>query len=675
MRYRPDIDGLRAFAIIVVVLFHVGFEAVPGGFIGVDVFFVISGFLITGLITDHLRHGEFSFWEFYARRTRRIFPALLTMVSIVVAVGYFILTPAEYDALGKSAVYSSAFLANVYFWLHTGYFDKAADTMPLLHLWSIGIEEQFYLIWPLSVVLVWRQLRLSQRSTLRALIVATVLLAALCVLWSERDAKSAFFLPFTRLWEFTLGALLLALPPVAKPRLADGLSVLGILAMAFAALTFNTELAYPGYFTLVPCLGAAAVIAAGEGSVSGTVLSLRPNVALGKMSYSLYLWHWPIIVLGGFYLGREDLLPSQRFLLILTALAIAFLSWRFIELPARRRRGPPRHHVAWGATGAAAVAALSFLVVANAGFAWRLPTELGKLRSDDEMTAKFCAQEVLISGLGRRPICVIGAPWGSGAVLAILWGDSHAAHLTPLLDLAAKRQGLTVLFWKGCAPSIDDRTLRRKKQAVQGDYSSKCGKGRKTILDFVRANPSVRLVIIANAWPSYPKTVHDADGSPKDMDDATALRAIEKGLGETIAEIQPQNHTVLLVGDVPRPRFDVPDCVVQATLHLWRKPCNRDTNFLDRDATFEFHRPTESILANLASKQDHVYYLNLLRSMCGPKGCPLRINSEVLYADESHLRRNLSPNAKESLASLLRLDEALRLALDKAPSAEAAKAH
>jgi hypothetical protein len=279
-----------------------------------------------------------------------------------------------------------------------------------------------------------------------------------------------------------------------------------------------------------------------------------------------------------------------------------------------------------------------------------------------------------IPDLGHRPTCVIGAPWGSGKALAVLWGDSHAGHLAPLLDLPAKRQGLTIVHWKGCAPYIDDRTLWRTKPAVQGNYSAKCGKARKTILDFVRSNPSVKLVIIADAWPSYTGTVHDAGTSAEEMDDASALRAIEKGFAATIAEIEPKHHTVLLVGDVPRPRFEVPDCVVQAALKLWRKPCGHDTNFLDRDSTFEFHRPTETMLANLASERDHVYYLNVLKSICGPEGCPLKINGEVLYADDSHLRRNLSLTTRESLATLLKLDEALRLAIDKAPSAEHAEA-
>jgi peptidoglycan/LPS O-acetylase OafA/YrhL len=664
---------LRAFAIAAVVLFHAGFSAVPGGFVGVDIFFVISGFLITGLITDRLRQGDFSFWEFYARRTRRIFPALFAMLPVVLIAGYFVLTPGEYEALGKSAVYSSAFLANVYFWLHTGYFDQAADTMPLLHLWSIGVEEQFYLMWPLSVVLLWRCLKLGRTETLSALVAVTVLLVLLCVVWTAYDAKSAFYLPFARLWEFTLGALLLALPPIREPRLADGLSVCGFLVMAYTALTFNADLTYPGYYAVLPCLGAAAVIAAGEQSLVGRVLSLGPNVLLGKISYSLYLWHWPIIVFYGYYSGIEVLSISEKLSLIFAALAISIVSWRFIELPVRRRHDHPRLHIAYGATVATVVGCIALVVAANAGFSGRLPKELRSLASHDEMTDKRCSQRVSIPDLGKR-VCIVGAPWGSGTGIAVLWGDSHAAHLAPLFDLPAKRQGLSVIVWKGCAPFVDDRTLLRKTRGDRDDFTAKCGIARNKILAFVRANAEVKLAIISNAWPSYPFMVYRAGTSGQDIDAQSALRLIEKGFSAAIAEIAPLHRSVLLMGDVPRANFQVADCVVQATLKLWRKPCTQDMNFLDRNAVFEFHRPTESILANLASDQRHVYYVDVQKLLCGAKGCPLTINGEFIYADGNHLRRDLSLDTRESLASMLHLDQALRLAIDRAPSAKHAEA-
>jgi peptidoglycan/LPS O-acetylase OafA/YrhL len=678
--YRPDVDGLRALAITAVVLFHAGFSAVPGGFVGVDVFFVISGFLITGLITDRLRHREFSFWEFYARRVRRIFPALFAMLTAVLLAGYFILTPDEYQALGESAAYSSTFMANVYFWLHTGYFDQSADSMPLLHLWSIGVEEQFYLIWPLSLVLVWRYVRLGPSASLVALTLVTVVLALLSVVWTSYDAKSAFYLPFTRLWEFTLGAMLLALPIIRQPRLADTLSVLGVLAIVFAALAFNSDLNYPGYYALLPCVGTAAVIVAGERSFVSRILSLGPSVLLGKISYSLYLWHWPIIVFYVYYAGTDLLSTSEKFSpillstsekfsLILSALAISFVSWRFVELPIRRQRGHARLYIALGTSVAAGAACVALVVAATAGFASRLPKELRSLASHDEMARLSCVQRIRIQGL--RKVCVVGAPLGSGTGIAVLWGDSHAFHLGSLLDLSAKKYGLSMIVWRGCPPFVDDVMLRQRERGVRENFTSKCGKTRKQILSYIRANPEVKLIIISNAWPTYPGQVYSPDSSSQEMSKQDSLRLIEKGFSTTMTEIKQLHRPVLLMGDVPRANFSVPNCVMQAALKLWRKPCGEDMNFLDREEVFKLHRPTESILANLASDEYHVYYVDVQKLLCGPQGCPLTINGETIYADGNHLRRDLTLDTRRKLVSLLRLDDAIGLALGPQDAAHA----
>ena len=502
MRYRPDIDGLRAFAVMAVVLFHAGLDAVPGGFVGVDIFFVISGYLITRLIVEQLREGKFSFWDFYARRTRRIYPALFVLIPLVLLAGFFVLTPGEYEDLAMSAIYSSAFLANIYFWLNTGYFDLAAVTMPLLHLWSIGVEEQFYMMWPATLVLVWRFARMGQTATLIALVVATVLLAILCIVWTGLDSKSAFYLPFTRLWEFTLGALVLALPAITWPRLADLLSVLGVAAMVGAALTLNENLPYPGYYAILPCAGAAACMAAGETSLMGHFLSLRPNVMLGKLSYSLYLWHWPIFVYYGLY-TESEVPVYEKLWLIPLALGISYLSWRFVEQPIRRRKDHPRQYVMIGASAAATTACIALLVVANSGFPSRIPESVRALGDREAMMQFDCTERIKLPELrGKR--CVVGAPWGSASKHALLWGDSHARHLLPILNIPAREQGLSILYWAGCPPFIDNDVVQRNNPG-RADYSKNCAQLRRQILDWLAKAPNIDLVIIADAWAIYPE--------------------------------------------------------------------------------------------------------------------------------------------------------------------------
>jgi peptidoglycan/LPS O-acetylase OafA/YrhL len=663
MHYRADIDGLRAIAIASVVLFHVGLGPFPGGFVGVDIFFVISGYLITGLIVERLRQGKFSFWDFYARRTRRIYPALFAMIPVVLLLGYFMLTPGEYKDLGKSALYSSAFLANVYFWLNTGYFDLSAESMPLLHIWSIAVEEQFYVMWPLTLVLLWRFCPMSRAATLKALIIATVLLAIVCIVWTAHDAKTAFFLPFTRLWEFTLGAGVLALPPIRSARLANALSVLGVIAMICAVLLFSEALAYPGYYAILPCVGTAAAIAAGENSLMSRALSLPPPVFIGKVSYSLYLWHWPFIVYYADYAGTRNFSVPERVSLIAVAVAIAYLSYRFIEQPTRHRRDHPRRHVAYGATIAAAAACLSLLVVFSQGFPGRLPVDIRPLGNYDNMSALSCPQRIALSGLGKTPICVLGAPWETASKHALLWGDSHARHLAPLLDLPAREQDIAVVFLRGCPPFIDNDKVQRNNPA-RADYTQNCARRRHHILDWVGETPELDLVIIANAWAIYPDALYEG-GVFDRADPAKALKQIEKGLNDTVAEIDPNRHSILFIGDVPRPGFVVPDCFVQKAAGLWRKPCAQKLDFFS-----ETDRPLQSILAQLASDKDHIYFVDAVKAMCGQQGCPFRVGEEVIYRDGNHLRQDLSISTRQKLVSMLRLSAALRTATSKTPHAE-----
>jgi peptidoglycan/LPS O-acetylase OafA/YrhL len=638
------------------VLFHAGFGAVPGGFVGVDVFFVISGYLITGLIIEKLKQGQFSFWEFYARRTRRIYPALFVMIGIVLLAGFFVLTPSEYAELGESAVYSSAFLANVYFWLNTGYFDRPAETMPLLHIWSIGVEEQFYLIWPLLLVLVWRYLKVGRSAALVATAAITVVLAFLCIVWTAQDARSAFYLPFTRLWEFTLGALLLMVPQISKQALADVIAAFGMAAIIYATLTFSADLAYPGVYAILPCLGTAAVLAAGGRGLVARFLSIGPNVFLGKISYSLYLWHWPMIVFYGTYAGGHD----QKVWLIVAAVGIATVSWRFVELPIRRHKDQPRRAVAFGATAAASTGALAALVVLMAGFPGRLPEELRGLSSDKEMTELHCTELVRLHGLGKKPNCVVGVPWANATKRGVLWGDSHARHLAPLLDIPAHKQGLSLVLWRGCPPFIDNDKIRRNPRK-NAEFSGRCAQSRRQILDWIAKTPGIDLAIIANRWAAFPDKLYD-EGIFDKSDEPNVLMHIQQGLDTTLAEIDPQRHSILLIGDVPFPDFQVPDCALQNSGIFWRRPCQHSLDYFP-----EFERPMQSILTQAASGTDRIYYIDPVKTMCGPKGCPFHVNGEIIYADAHHLRHNLKAATFQQLVSMLRLDETLRSVISKAP--------
>jgi peptidoglycan/LPS O-acetylase OafA/YrhL len=293
--HRPDIDGLRAVAIATVVLFHAAPRFVPSGFVGVDVFFVISGYLITSIILKDLEAGRFSFAGFYARRIKRIFPALAVVLVAVLLAGWIVLLELEYRNLGVHVAAGAGFLTNILLWREAGYFDRAAALKPLLHLWSLGVEEQFYIVWPLALVVAhWRRWRVS-------LFVASVgaLSFAINLRMLADDSAGAFYLPFGRFWELMLGALVAAIPGATDgepTRFRDGAALLGAALVAFALATVDANRPYPGWWALPPTVGTMLIIAAGSRTwISRRLLARAPLVQLGLISYPLYLWHWPLL--------------------------------------------------------------------------------------------------------------------------------------------------------------------------------------------------------------------------------------------------------------------------------------------------------------------------------------------------------------------------------------------
>lgn len=334
--YRPDIDGLRAIAVLAVVVFHAFPSLLPGGFAGVDIFFVISGFLISKHIWEELGAKAFSIRTFYARRVRRIFPALGVVLLACLVMGWAILTPAEYEQLGKHVVGGAIFVSNLVLWKEAGYFDNAADTKPLLHLWSLGIEEQFYIVWPLLLAFFWRYTKHFGWAML-GIIGVSLAYSAMVV---RHDAVADFYSPLTRFWELALGAGLAYLA-AHKPTLGATNRTLvswlglGLILASFAVIEKNY--AFPGAWALLPTLGAACLIYAGEGAwPNRQVLSLRLLVWVGLISYPLYLWHWPLLT---FARIMESGMPSVelRAWLVIASFVLAWLTYKFLERPVRSR--------------------------------------------------------------------------------------------------------------------------------------------------------------------------------------------------------------------------------------------------------------------------------------------------------------------------------------------------
>ena len=342
--YRPDIDGLRAIAVLSVITFHAFPSLLQGGFVGVDIFFVISGYLISKHIWEELAADSFSIRTFYARRVRRIFPALGLVLLASLFFGWVILTPAEYEQLGKHVASGAGFISNLVFWKEAGYFDNAADTKPLLHLWSLGIEEQFYIVWPLILGLLWR--RPHHAWWALPLLLGSSFAYSLYVV--RHDTVADFYSPLTRFWELALGALLahksaqrFGLPERYQPLL----SWLGFSMILFSVVILNSHDAFPGAWVLLPVLGAAFLIHAGErGAVNRHLMSHRWLVWVGLISYPLYLWHWPLLSFARIMESATPA-PGMRVSLILASFILAWLTYKLIERPVRSR--PHSRGIIW----------------------------------------------------------------------------------------------------------------------------------------------------------------------------------------------------------------------------------------------------------------------------------------------------------------------------------------
>jgi peptidoglycan/LPS O-acetylase OafA/YrhL len=333
--YRADIDGLRAVAILPVLLFHAGVAGFSGGFVGVDIFFVISGYLITGIIAREIDEGRFSILKFYERRARRIMPALLPTIAVVLVVAAWLYLPSDFPSVPRSALAATWFLSNVSFFAETGYFQGGAETKPLLHTWSLAIEEQFYIGFPILLMLVARHLPRWRKP-----VVLGIALFSFAIAWwtQAKGDGFAFYLLPPRAWELFTGALLAlgAVPPVRMQGAREAVALVGLAMIAVAVFAYDRHTVFPGVTALLPVLGAAALIHCAPGTVAGRLLATRPLVAVGLISYSLYLCHWPLIVFVE-YAQDARLSGWQSLAVILAAFAIATLSWWFVERPFRDR--------------------------------------------------------------------------------------------------------------------------------------------------------------------------------------------------------------------------------------------------------------------------------------------------------------------------------------------------
>lgn len=659
-RYRADIDGLRAISVAIVVLFHLGVPGFAGGFVGVDVFFVISGFLITGLILDEHSRGEFSFVNFYARRARRILPMLMTVVSVCTVAGYFLLYPDDYRAFASSAVAALLAWSNFFFLHHTGYFDNPSQMMPLLHTWSLGVEEQFYLVWPAFLTTVHRLFGRPSRTVWTAiftLVVATSF--AIALVTTGKNPKAAFYLPFGRAWELALGALLIAVRPalVRIPRpVVEIMPIAGLLAIATAVYNSSAGSPFPGAGALLPTIGAALTIYP-ETSRTQRLLAAQPLRFLGLISYSLYLWHWPLIAFWRVF--NNGGAPTHQVSIVLATIAIALsvLSWLVIEQPARRSKlSPPIVLIGFGIANTFALCIIATIVGAD-GVPGRLPPGMAAIERKDVMWNWRCPQTVDLGMLANGssetpPSCAYGADWATARHRAIIWGDSLAEHLAPVLDIAGRESGTAIALAYGCA-AITQEGAPRNIIVDQPHYEAWCDQARDRVLGIIKGN-RIDTVLLSTSWSfQWPLLDYHSERRAREI--------LAKGLDTLLDQITEAHKRPIVIADAPAALGPDP-ATCMLSLHaglLLRRPCQTDPTFIDL-ATLSSQIETHKLLKEIVAAHPGASIVDPMDFLCDLDRCATVINGELIYRDSVHLRRNLSLATNLALAEGLRLEKVMR---------------
>jgi peptidoglycan/LPS O-acetylase OafA/YrhL len=557
--YRADIDGLRAVAVLAVLLFHGFPDLLRGGFVGVDIFFVISGYLITGILLANLDQGRLRLFDFYRHRVRRIFPALVVVLVVCLAFGWLVLFASEFAQLGKHIVASAGFVSNFALWGEAGYFDYDSETKPLLHLWSLAIEEQFYLLWPPLLWLAWR-FRLPPLP-LAGLCVA--LSFAACVMLAGRDATADFFSPFTRFWEILTGAMLACAERSRflnfGPAVGMGLSVAGAALVCASIVLLGRSGNYPGWRAGIPVLGSLLLLGAGPlALVNRWALASRPLVAVGLISYPLYLWHWPLLSFARVLAGSEPPVEARAALLA-GSVALAALTFAAIEWPLR-----------FGAHATVKMALLcaSMAVVGAAGLdVWKR----------DGLAFRYIAKHTLPSG---RAALDNSSPFVASCTIPaaqpvdgwcyadkreppryVLLGDSHGEALFWALVRASQPNGRWLMAGRpGCTPMAEmQRVTRNERPDWPADDPIKCASLNAAALASVLDNPSIRIVLIVTA-----RRLLEDEGYAAHMGEAPVENGAFAGLSALVDALQQAGKRVVFLVDNP-PVGESSDCVPRRT--------------------------------------------------------------------------------------------------------------
>lgn len=621
--YRADLDGLRALAVLAVVFYHLSGKLLPGGYLGVDIFFVLSGYLITNIIWRECLNRDFSIRRFYERRVRRIMPALLVLLLVVSACASGLLLPVDLMGYAKSVFATLGFIANMYFWRDTNYFAQIADEKPLLHVWSLGVEEQFYIIFPLLVLLCIRWRRSALVPVTSALVVISFLTNILAIRMGE-STPAFFFLPM-RAWELGAGALLALTPPSRSlsPWLRH---TLALLAGALLVLGIFFDYHVPG--GLIPAalwtvLGATLVIHLGRvgGSWLTKCFSFSGMVWIGLISYSLYLWHWPVLVFTRYYFVQTSLSPVAATIAVVSMFALAALSWRYVERPFRNRSMPIRTVLVWVASGSVVVAAASGTLLAYRGFPSRFSADVARINSAVGSEYRCGLSDYVSFGALHGCLMALPSHDPNNATVALL-GNSHAQMYAPLVSdiLHVNHRGGILVPLAGCLPMPDF------------NQSSTCMELADRNLSALANMPHVRIVVISMTWGLGLQMYTKAGPVPK----ARAPELFIESIDRLITSLEQHGKTVVLVGPISPPGRDEASIVARQLAFHHRT----DVPLFAPESTFMAAQG--DVISHFEARND-IIFIRADRVQCQLGRCDYFRDGASLFADDNHLAKAALP--------------------------------
>ena len=662
--YRPDIDGLRAIAIVSVIAYHAGFPGFPGGFVGVDIFFVISGFLITSLLFNEAAEtGRVNLGAFYARRVRRLMPAGLLVVAVTMVLGALFLFPAseEQIALAKTAIAMSYFGSNFYFFNATGgYFDGPSFGLPLLHTWSLAVEEQYYLLWPIVMLLVFRfsgaqkSIGFMRNRTIWILALMFLVSLSISVATTRSHQNFAFYLLPARVWEFAIGGIVGLLSAGFYLRLrrwADPLAIVGLALIVYSVMALDHTMPFPGWIVVLPVFGSSLLIigmTASEQCLIRRVLSVKPFVFIGLLSYSWYLWHWPLLSIYRMHnLGIQDI--EANVVIVFVALALAWLTYILIENPIRVHRPGPFRKVRstlWIGLGIAIMTAL----LGHGLREWRKYQKTSEVyrpvisaRNDYSSYRTEC---VLDANKPFEPLpgdkCTYGSDKQHPKIL--LWGDSHADHVMPTLIEAFPDISIYQLTMSGCPPVAGYELQVPAVSKFCADFNQRVLQN----LAVLKKN-GLEAVVISARWPSYlwrhvlavSEPQLKMTGDPDKM--LQARNDMQAKFDMTLTILERAGLKVLVLAPNPEMIYPPPMCIGLGKGSF----CN-----VPRSISDELIADPTAALSEVVSRHKNTRLAELADFFCTDQTCAPERAGKIYFLDENHI----TATAARELAGYLSAD-------------------